>query len=452
MTIRIQTTEYGEAALKLLRDVVFDAKRDDPMTPVTVIVPNNIAGIVARRHLAYGSAGRPGGAGIEVVTLVRLAERLGTPTLGSSRPTSQVVLAAAIRRALEIDPGLFRDVADHPGTVRALARTHGELRDVSDSARRAVAAASSLGAALVAVDDAVTTLLEPGWYDVYDVLTTAAEHLTQDRPGTCMLYLPQALTNGEARFVTALAAAGELTVIAGLTYATRADEVVARTLRSLSANAFSSVSNTTADQVIVASDSDDEVRCVVRDLLTALQQTPAHRIAVLYCAPIPYARLLHEHLAAAGVTVNGAGVRAVDERAVARLLLETLALADGDVPRAALFQALANASVRDFTNQLIPISTWERTSRSAGVVGGNDWTARLDAYMADRAAHIVAEQTSDDPQDWLIDRHRREAQVAGRLQEFTCRLRDELRSAADMTTWAELATWCRDLFTALGDC
>ena len=52
--------------------------------------------------------------------------------------------------------------------------------------------------------------------------------------------------------------------------------------------------------------------------------TPAHRVAVLYGAAKPYARLLHEHLGAAGLTVNGPGTRAVHERALARGFLAVL--------------------------------------------------------------------------------------------------------------------------------
>ena len=40
-------TAYGRAALEELRDVVREAKNGDPMAPVTVLVPNNLAGIVA---------------------------------------------------------------------------------------------------------------------------------------------------------------------------------------------------------------------------------------------------------------------------------------------------------------------------------------------------------------------------------------------------------------------
>ena len=68
---RIETTAYGVAALEKLRAVVAGLKADDPMKPVTLLLPNNLAGVVARRFLAL-----TGIAGIYLATLPRLAEQL----------------------------------------------------------------------------------------------------------------------------------------------------------------------------------------------------------------------------------------------------------------------------------------------------------------------------------------------------------------------------------------
>lgn len=95
--MRVVTTAYGASALAALGEVVGAAKRADPMAPVTVIVPTNLAGIAARRHLAQGVNGLSGIAGIEVSTLARLAERFAAPALAHRRPTTGVVLAAAWR-------------------------------------------------------------------------------------------------------------------------------------------------------------------------------------------------------------------------------------------------------------------------------------------------------------------------------------------------------------------
>jgi RecB family exonuclease len=364
-------------------------------------------------------------------------------------------MAAAWRRALADAPGRFRDIADHPATVRALADAHTELRDISGTALAAVRDASDVGHDLVALHESVTTRLGDDWYDVTDVIRTAAAQLrgapVPAELGTCVLYLPQLLSRAEAEFVTTLADRADLTVVVGVTRVKRADRAVDGSLERIGLGAVEmpKMKPATATRVLTASDSDDEVRCVVREVVETLKSTPAHRVAVLYAGASPYARLLHEHLAEADIKINGPGVRPVDERAVARTLIEILALVDHDVPRAGLFQALANAPVRDFTGDRIPVSPWERVSRSAGVVGGSDWTARLDSFINGKREQAAAEETDLDSREWLVKRFLKDAGLAGELREFATTLRDELHRADGMSTWHDLATWCRELFTTL---
>ena len=121
-----------------------------------------------------------------------------------------------------------------------------------------------------------------------------------------LLYLPQDLGHAEAGFARALAELADLQVIAGLTGNRRADRGVLATLAVLAPGLQVPVSapEPFAARVLDASDSDDEVRCVVREVVRSLQSVPAHRIAVLYADRSPYARLLHEHLGAAGITTS----------------------------------------------------------------------------------------------------------------------------------------------------
>ena len=149
-----------------------------------------------------------------------------------------------------------------------------------------------------------------------------------------------------------------------------------------------------------------------------LERTPAHRVAVLYAAASPYARLLHEHLAAAKITANGPGTRPVHERALARTLLEVLALVDRDLPRADLFRALANAPTRDFTGERIPVPQWERLSRVAGVVRGDDWEVRLGRYAEAERRTAEQEQARDDPRPAVIRRAQYNAGNAQQLHDL----------------------------------
>lgn len=117
MIVRVVTRVDGAAALETLRTVVVGSESDDPMAPVTVVAPNDIVGIVARRRLATGTPERPVVAGIGVTTLARLAERIVTPLLAPRRSATRTVVAAAWRPVRDL--GWFADIA---ATQRPFAR------------------------------------------------------------------------------------------------------------------------------------------------------------------------------------------------------------------------------------------------------------------------------------------------------------------------------------------
>jgi ATP-dependent helicase/nuclease subunit B len=91
MTSTVVGTRYGRRALDPLRDTVRAAKQADPVAPVTVLLPNNIAGVVARRHLATHGVTDDGPnaiAGLYLATLPRLAEQIASASLAPARPTT----------------------------------------------------------------------------------------------------------------------------------------------------------------------------------------------------------------------------------------------------------------------------------------------------------------------------------------------------------------------------
>jgi ATP-dependent helicase/nuclease subunit B len=457
VTSTVVATRYGRPAFDALRDVVRAAKASDPMTPVTVLLPNNITGVVARRHLATHGLTDDGPkaiAGIYLATLARLAEQIAAASLAPARPATGPITAAAWRAALDTDAGVFESVKEHPATIRALVAAHRELRDLSDAALDAVAGAAPLTQAMVTLHRAVTERLQPTWYDSTDLLHRAAELVDADATttgdaGHLLLYLPQELTQAEARFAHALAARNDLTVIAGLTGVARADRVVRRSLERIGLDTDVRPAPQVADEVMHASDSDDEVRCVVRDVVETLRRTPAHRVAILYARTHPCARLLNEHLTASGITVNGAGNRPVDERAIGRAFLGVLALAADDLPRADFFRAVSEAPTRTADGSLVPASRWERVSRSAAVVSGDDWASRLDAYAASVETDMAAELVRDDPLPGRIAAYERDIVAARELRAFTTGLRDRLHAGNQLRTWPELSEWAGRLFTDL---
>ena len=456
MSARVISTPYGLPALEVLRDLVSAVKAEDPMAAVTILVPNNIAGVVARRHLAHGlSDAHPGVAGVHVLTLARLAEQIGASALAPRKPAAGAIVASAWRSVLDASTSVFTPVKDHPATIRALVKAHRELRDLSSEGLDRVATASTLSSDLVGLHLAVTAMLRTDWYDPTDLLDAASRRLdtaggAPTELGRVVLHLPQALSLAEARFGRVLAARAELTVILGLTGVNRADRDVRRSLRRMGLpDDATKPEPGTATEVMHASDSDEEVRCVVREVVSTLRNDPAHRVAILYAATRPYARLLHEHLAAAGILINGSGTRPVNERALGRSFLAILALAADDLPRADFFAAVAEAPTRTFDGGRVPASRWERLSRSAAVIAGDDWDNRLGAYAAGRQLAIDTEKARDDPWPSRLDAYHRDLADAAALRTFATTLRDRLRLGQGLTVWSALSGWALDLFRDL---
>ncbi|TKJ28389.1 PD-(D/E)XK nuclease family protein [Blastococcus sp. CCUG 61487] len=450
---------YGREALEELRDVVREAKQGDPLAPVTVLVPSNIAGIVARRFLARGLGdGHHGVAALYPTTIARLAEQLAAPSLHDRRPATGPVVAAAWRSALEKDAGIFHSVKDHPATVQALVRAGRELRDMDAAALDALGAVQPLGGDLVRLHRSVVAELSAGWYDQTDLLHVAAE-ICRRHPekaaeiGTVVLYLPQSLTQAESAFVAALGADSTVHVV-GLTGQPKADAAVHRSLSRIGASAPAAPTRPpTATRVLTASDADDEVRCVVREVVEALTRHPAHRVVVLYSAQNPYARLLHEHLGAAGITINGPGTRPIHERAVARAILGLLDLAgtgpERDVPRGDLFRVLATAPMRARDGERVPVARWERLSRSAGVVSGPDWDKRLTVFLQEERDRLADEEARDDVRPGVVARLNASIINAERLRSFVADLRERLAAARGLTSWRELSDWALQLMHQL---
>ena len=463
--LRLRWTPYGTPAYAALRTVIAELKHADPLAAVSLIVPTNLCGTVARRALAagLGDGTAPGIAGITVLTVDRLAELLAAPRLTGEhrRPTTGPVLAAAWRSALAGQPGLFAQVADHPATVTALVEAHRTLRDLTPDALDAVAATGSLPADVVRLHRDVVGRLSERWYDVTDLRAAASEVLDETDQagelGAVVVFLPQDLQANSSHLLSALAVRTEVHVIVGLSGDDHADAGVVRGIRRLTPADVPSIPAApppaTSRRVMHASDADDEVRAVVREVVSALGTTPAHRIAVLFGSASPYARLLHEHLDAAGITVNGPGVRPTAERVLPRALLGLLALADGAGPnRASVFRLLAAAPVRDQAGRLVPASRWERVSRSAGVTGPTSWTPRLTRFAAEKRRAAEEELTQDDPYQGRVDRLRRDAEAADALLAFVDDLRDSSLVGRMATTWSDLSRWSLDTFHAyLGD-
>jgi ATP-dependent helicase/nuclease subunit B len=474
----VVATAYGRPALVALRGAVASAKGDDPLAPVTVIVPANHVGVSARRALANGSLGpvSGGGAGVAAVaflTVYRLGELLGAAQLAAEhrRPVSTPVLAAAMRRVLRREPGLFAPVAEHPATEAALVAAFGELSDVSADGLDALAAAGHRAGDVVRLCRQARAVLSEAWYDEAD-LTDAAVDAVRGEParvrlelGHVVVHLPQDLLQRQARLIAEVARVCPTTVVVGVTGVEGADAGVRRSLARLGVQlpptevaAIAGHDGTT--RVLTASDADDEVRAAVRAVVAAAHGgTPLERIAILYPTREPYGRLVHEHLEAAGVSRNGAAVRPLAGSVAGRSLLDLLALPDHDFRRADVVGLLSRGAGHGAAPK-VPSAEWQRASRRAGVVAGRDqWSQRLERLAAEldrRAGDIEVagtdpfDETGAERRREAVERTQRRARRVRELAAVVVGLIDDITDAgAAPRPWSTRVRWLRSLASRL---
>jgi len=438
-------TAYGRAASRALRDAIARAKHDDPLAPVTVIVPTNSVGVAARRRLASGELGPltasgRGVAGVGFLTVLRVAELLAAPALAATgrRPVSTPVVASAVRTVLAREPGAFAPVAHHPATEEALVAAHRELADLDDAQLDVLAARRSRVREVVRVHRATRARLAKGWYDERVLMSAATEavesgHAFVAQLGTVVAFLPQYWSGPAARLLHALAGQADVVVIAALTGNARADDAVLASLDRIGLkvadNALAAIPPALGTEIVSASDADDEVRAVVRGVVSAMREgVPLERMAVLYGRDEPYARLVHEQLELAGINHNGASVRTLTDSVLGRGLLLLLALDDAAFARDAVGTLCGSAPVLDGHGAPVPAVAWDRIARAAGVVRGRDtWTPRLATYAAQLGAG-----------DWSTRERARVHALTQFVHELAADL-DAGRAAA--AKWSRLARW-----------
>jgi ATP-dependent helicase/nuclease subunit B len=453
VSVRVQWVRYGRDAAEALRAAVAAIKGDEPLAPVTVVVPSNHVGVATRRLLASGALGPVSGRGVGLaavtfVTPYRMAELLGAPILAAAgrRPVSTPVIAAALRAALQDDAGLFAPVADHPATETALVAAYRELRDLSAAALDALAGTSRRAGDVVRLHRAARDRLAPDWYDEEDLMAAGTTAIAQAADlGKVIIYLPQRLSLHAATFLRTI----DVTVLAGTTADSRADTDVIRSLNRLGHFELSPlesgrVASTARTRILTASDAEDEVRAAVRAVIDAVRSgTPLDRIAILHASPEPYARLAHEQLSAAEIPTNGASVIPLSARVTGRTLLQLLALAEGGFRRAEVFAWLAGAPLLH-EGRWVPTTAWERLSRDAGIVSGRkDWDCLLARLVEDHEARAELADADPEAPPGRAERERELAERARGLRSFVLALMDELDKAAAVRQWSDHARWAR---------
>lgn len=453
VTVHAHATAYGPSALRQTGRLVAAVQRHDPLAPVTVLVPSNYVGVTVRRTLAR--AGR-GLAAVRFATVYRLAELLGGPRLAGAgrRPVSTPVLAAAVRAGLAHQPGAFRPVAEHPATEEALVRVHRELRDLSPAALSGLQAAGGRAGDVVRVHRGVVRTLEGGWYDEADLLDAATDVVLGGSPlvaelGTVLVHLPQEVGRRATALLAALASVTDVHLVAGLVGDERADEPVRALAAALGAPLPGEVPPAPVPglRVVTTSDADEEARAAVRCVIDAARHGVAlERIAVCYAAEQPYARLLAEHLEAAGIPRNGSATLALRERVAARALLGLLDLHADDLSRGRVLALVAGLPLRTGKGTPPPAARWERLSREAGVVRGRaQWDERLRRLASTRRAQWEQAEHDDTVTPGRRQHWHDDADAASELRDFVLDLADRCDPHRVERSWQALSAWAAGL-------
>ena len=443
MTIDTTTTSYGRPAIERLVAQISDLKAGDALAPVTVVVRSNFVSVSTRRALAA----RPGGvANVTFATLRRLAEQIAAAHLAEAgrRPVSAPLVTSAIRTVLTEAPGVFAPVADHPATEQALARAYRELRTAPDHSLDAVAAISTRAGDVVRIQRIVPERLSSKWYDEEDLLSTAASIVASgDTQSTdpVIIHLVPTFTSGEAALVRALADRGRLLVNVGVTGDPEADDatVAAHRRAGISVTTGGDIEPPLATEIVSASDPDDEVRAAVRTITRWMHDgIRLGGIAILYPTADPYARLLHEHLAAARIRVNGTPVQHIGGMLYGRTIRTLMSLSDRDFRRQDVLGLLSHASILDDGRQ-VDSRSWERISRAAGIVHGDDWHDRLPRWAETQRRQ--ADNEDADGQESRASHRRKDADRADSLAAFVARLRSDLATGTRPRSWASSVAW-----------
>jgi hypothetical protein len=442
--IEVHATPYGSPALELLAGQLDRIKRGESLAPVSVVVPSNYAAVSVRRSLA----GRKGGvANVSMLTMFRLAERLGGRVLAASgrRPVSTPVIGQAVRDVLSSQPGMFAPVAHHPTTELALISAVRELGSLPEDLLQSVASGGSRAEEVIRVAREVRARLSGDWYDEHDLMRAATSALRRNgHDSPVVVHLPQALTRAGADLLLALAAQQTVTVNVGLSGDQHADRPLLQSLALAGIEvATPPFRRPVATRAVSVSDPDEEVRAALREI-TAWMRSGLRlgRIAVLYASGDPYARILQEQLDACRLPHNGAPVRSVGEMMSGRTLRALMALPDRAFRRSEVMGVITSSALRDDRDH-VPSRAWERISRAAGVGGGDDWDRRLSAYASD--LDRVAGEAEREEEEARARHYRLDADRARRLSAWVARLRSDVGAVSSSNSWADMAVSARRL-------
>ena len=434
---------HVQQAQERLERLLHEHQAGDPFAPVTVVVPTTYAGLYLRRDI-----GRRGLVNVRYMPLPRLSELLGAQSLAAAgrSPLKPAIEFAAVRRAAKEAAGELEPFRTHSSFHT---RLHATFRDLVRAAPNVLAALKSLGG----ISGEIARLFSryrdftAAYYDretladaAADAVRTGAAATALSALGPAIAYLPRTLTPAEQRLYDALRDAGKCATVQAAT----GDRVADTILPNNASPPSSSMSSLPPANLLVAPDTGEEVRSVVRSVAAAAHAgTPFHRMAVLYWQQEPYAALIAEQLAAADIPIAGPSTQRLAATPVGRMLKGIVDLAGSGLPREDVMRWLTSCPVKPSSRGFSP-SRWDAISREAGVVAGiAQWRDRLASYAASQ------QRTTTRPDEDLSAGREKEltqsTAEAWALRSFMLRLHDTLNHAQDSRTWTAFVNWAGEI-------
>ncbi|MDE0140260.1 MAG: PD-(D/E)XK nuclease family protein [Caldilineaceae bacterium] len=433
-----------EQAQARLERLLRDHQAEDRFAPATVVVPTPYAGLYLRRAF-----GRSGLVNVRFIPLARLAELLGAPSLADAgrSPLKPAIESAAVRRAAGEAEGELEPFRTHPSFHSSLRKTFRDLRPAAPDALSRLERLGGVSGETVRLYTHFRDRIK-AYYDREALAEAAAEAVRTGRAGAALdslgrviAYLPRTLTPAEQRLFDALRDAQNCETILAATGDPEADTVLPKTAAQPPTSSRPTPPQT---QLLVASDTGEEVRSIIRSVADAVHAgAPFHRIAILYWQREPYAALIAEQLTAAGIPIAGPSTETLAATPVGRMLTGIVDLAGDDLPREEVMRWLTSCPIKAASPRYSP-SRWDAVSRDAGVVAGiEQWRDRLANYARSRQRTAASqdEERSAGEENELAQ----SAAEAWALRSFVLKLHETLNRAGECLAWAALVDWAEEL-------
>ena len=471
MPPRVSAHRIGIEATAALEESLARLKGDDPLAPITIIVPSAPAGYSLRRSLGR----RAGGVvNVQFKPLQALLELIGSTALAEAgrRPlhdTYRYELIRTVAQQVSDEQGSpFGDVQIEGPVLRTLEQRFSEFDDCDDHQLSQIRRGGGIPNYLVACYQGFRDQTEGRYFTHRDLLDSATQVLSHPGGaagvlrdiGSVIWYLPLDPTERQRAFIEALSNRTTVDVLLGLTG--DVDDVDLPVLRSWDLPATDLKTDIpTAQNIVQAPDAEEEVRSAIRQIVSDLladDPTPLHRTAILFRHPEPYARIAAEQLDAAGLPWNGLNAATLGQSIAGATLSGLLGLWEQRSRGALTWRShvapwLASAPISADDGRYAPITRWNQLARRANLQRGpDDWFPRLERYR--KTCQQDLRRLRNDPEDdkpgripWM----ERELELIDGLIEFARALATFIEETPEQARWREYgANLRRELERLLG--